>query len=861
MTVATASVGARDPVAPASDVLVLASGPTLGATASTITDTPELDVFSATPTTPGTISASPPLSLAGPEGPAVTAVDPPNTVAYVYHSMATSSAGTLFLGSTCPDSDHCYTFVPDHDYINGLGASVTETITFVFTDAAGSTNYVITVNGAAEDTLILVREADLTAGLPAANFDVIEGSTPGTEGVEKAFDDNTATKYLNYDGELRPVDATIDMGGSTIVQGLGLTTANDDPRRDPVDLSLYGSTLPFTGLRQGSLLFRVSTSSTPTLVTTSARGADYGDFTFTNTTAYRYYQVVFEAVEDPSGAGSMQIAEVRLPGLRLNDAPVYRLNGDPATVSASMRLIGDSPFTTVTMQITDGLNPGYDVLDVAALPAGVTKSYDSSTGLLTLTSTSALSNAVIQDAARLVTYWSTASSVVVPQASRAITVTVTAADSSTSSAVIDLRTADRDVEWSTNVATLTYGQPLAVSASPSAGGGTITYTTTGNCVYDGGMLSASTAASPASCQLDAEVGEDGTYTTVSAQVPLGLTIAKAPLTVTAPSPTVVVGSDAGTLTPTYSGFVGSDVALDTAPTCVTTYTTASDTGTYPVTCSGGSDVDYAPSYVAGTLTAVSGSVPPPPPSTVPSTTVPSSTVPPTTTPTETPPTTVPITTPSPVPVDSATGELPQLEPGASQVFEDGLPEVVEIFIESTTGDTEDPSASGPELVMRGAGFEVRLGVECAAGCGVDSDDTGRQVLKVTEDGGVSVAGEGFRADSQVDVWIFSDPQYLGELTVAADGTFSGSLPMPAIGVGEHTLQINGVGSNGRSRSANLGVVVDEAPAVPIGVPVTLPATGSTSSGWWVWSLVIAVLGAGVIGMRRRLNGETASPPR
>jgi len=55
---------------------------------------------------------------------------------------------------------------------------------------------------------------------------------------------------------------------------------------------------------------------------------------------------------------------------------------------------------------------------------------------------------------------------------------------------------------------------------------------------------------------------------------------------------------------TYTGFVYSDSqsSLSTEPKVVTTATTTSDVGTYPITASGAADANYTITYTAGTLT-------------------------------------------------------------------------------------------------------------------------------------------------------------------------------------------------------------------------------------------------------------------
>ncbi len=82
-----------------------------------------------------------------------------------------------------------------------------------------------------------------------------------------------------------------------------------------------------------------------------------------------------------------------------------------------------------------------------------------------------------------------------------------------------------------------------------------------------------------------------------------LTVTQAALTATADDKSRVYGAANPAFTITYSGFVnGDDATSITAPTATTTATTASDVGTYPITLSGGSAVNYSLSLNDGTLT-------------------------------------------------------------------------------------------------------------------------------------------------------------------------------------------------------------------------------------------------------------------
>ena len=85
-----------------------------------------------------------------------------------------------------------------------------------------------------------------------------------------------------------------------------------------------------------------------------------------------------------------------------------------------------------------------------------------------------------------------------------------------------------------------------------------------------------------------------------------LTIAPAPLTITANDATKVYGSVLPALSPSYVGFVNGDTAssLTTPPALTTTATSSShvQAGGYPIIAAGTSDPNYTISYASGTLT-------------------------------------------------------------------------------------------------------------------------------------------------------------------------------------------------------------------------------------------------------------------
>jgi len=262
----------------------------------------------------------------------------------------------------------------------------------------------------------------------------------------------------------------------------------------------------------------------------------------------------------------------------------------------------------------------------------------------------------------------------------------------------------------------------------------------------------------------------------------------------------------------------------------------------------GSAMTYASTATAA-LPLVNLPIPTTTTTTVPPTPTTTTTVPtPTTTTTPIfPPASTPGTPPpgvEPVPVADPTGitALPELVPGESQVFDNGVPVNVDIAVENTT-----------DLVMSGQDWELRLKGDCSERLCTIDEINAREVLELEVDGAANVNGFGFKPGTLVHIWLFSDPIYLGSLLVAEDGTFIGSVDLLGVEFGEHTLQVNGISYDDKERTANLGVVVlptvDEVPSTQ------LPATGTDRTGVAVLAaLLLAALGTALVTRNGRRQG-------
>jgi hypothetical protein len=95
--------------------------------------------------------------------------------------------------------------------------------------------------------------------------------------------------------------------------------------------------------------------------------------------------------------------------------------------------------------------------------------------------------------------------------------------------------------------------------------------------------------------------------------------------------------------------------------------------------------------------------------------------------------------------------------------------------------------------------------------------------------------------TRADVWLFSDPVLLGSVQIDDSGAFNGEVNIDGtvVTVGEHTLQLQGVGADGFVRSANLGVTVED---------LAVEVTTEEAAGflWWLWLLIALGVIAGVV---------------
>ena len=163
------------------------------------------------------------------------------------------------------------------------------------------------------------------------------GSPPFGEDVTKAIDGNSGTKYLNFNRT--NTGLIVNTGRSTIVNRMDLTTANDEPSRDPINYVIDGSNngSSWTSITSGNI-----TCNSNRFLTRS--------FNFTNTVSYSWYRITFPSLCNVGLANSMQIAEIQL----------YASNVSPSvSIARSGNGLCQGSSITFTATPTNGGTPTY----------------------------------------------------------------------------------------------------------------------------------------------------------------------------------------------------------------------------------------------------------------------------------------------------------------------------------------------------------------------------------------------------------------------------------------------------------------------------------------------------------------------
>ncbi len=160
-----------------------------------------------------------------------------------------------------------------------------------------------------------------------------------------------------------------------------------------------------------------------------------------------------------------------------------------------------------------------------------------------------------------------------------------------------------------------------------------------------------------------------------------------------------------------------------------------------------------------------------------------------------PPSPSPSPTPAPTPTTDPDGELARPTTGTSQVTIGGESGDDDVTVDSDTNSS----------TISGDGFAIS--VWNADGDGAPTGTGVGDVFRLPQGGNAGVSVEGFAPYSTVRVWLFSEPELIGEFVTDADGALEVGLAEVTEDLSpcDHTLQAEGRLGDGRDVAAAMGV--------------------------------------------------------
>jgi hypothetical protein len=325
------------------------------------------------------------------------------------------------------------------------------------------------------------------------------------------------------------------------------------------------------------------------------------------------FQVPFSYITTVSGDTITPATPVRLIFGSSQAANLATINKDALTDSSSTSLLGATPLrgadaTSTSVSCTPSGSVAYGstktctvtVTDTAATsPAQPTGSVSLTAVDGTLSASSCtLAGATASTSTCSVTFTATT----VGSGSVAATYAGDAThNASNGSTAVTVSTAKLTV--TVNNASRNYG-----AGNPAFSVGYSGFVGTDNAASLGGSVSYATAANSASGAGTYPVTASGLTSSKYAfnYVAGSLTVGTVTLTVTALNAQGAYGQTPGTLSASYNGFVNGDSSLSLGGTlsCLTTATSSSSVGSYPITCSGLTSSNYTFTYVAGSYSVM-----------------------------------------------------------------------------------------------------------------------------------------------------------------------------------------------------------------------------------------------------------------
>jgi hypothetical protein len=159
------------------------------------------------------------------------------------------------------------------------------------------------------------------------------GENLPSEGMAKAFDNNTATKWLDFSPSSSWIQYRYAADKRSVVTEYTLTSANDFQERDPMNWNILGS-------NNGGASWVTLDTRTNELFTARFQKRS---FQFTNSTAYNIYRLSIAQLRGPA-PNSVQLAEIELIGTT-PEPPAKATSPSPANSATGVSITATLSWT------------------------------------------------------------------------------------------------------------------------------------------------------------------------------------------------------------------------------------------------------------------------------------------------------------------------------------------------------------------------------------------------------------------------------------------------------------------------------------------------------------------------------------
>ena len=360
----------------------------------------------------------------------------------------------------------------------------------------------------------------------------------------------------------------------------------------------------------------------------------------------------------------------------------------------------------------------------------------------------------------------------------------------------------------------TYGVSTSLSTTGGSGTGAVTYAVTGSGTASGCSISGSTltVTSTGTCKVTATKAADDVYSsrssaeatiTISRGTQSSLSLTSTSGTVNAALPiTVTGGSGSGAVTfELLSGgsgdctISGSSIIAKAVGTCSVKVTKAADANVSEQSVVG--TITFAAAVSQSEINAGSSTTSQPATSTTIASLASASAAPSTNT--SVTATTIVATTTSTTVAKSETAvvqapDIAEAQPGAGAVEIDGE------LIEGSTSRVDN------QLIVTAGSLTVGIAAVDENGT-IQPLDANGNVFVQPEDL-VQVTATGFKTQSEVEVWMFSTPTQLGNVSVNDEGKITATFTVPkSTESGDHRIALVGTDSNGKDAKFAVGLIV------------------------------------------------------